>query len=181
MTDASREGQDIIDGVPGGFMSFGHVVRGLAGRSEIARSTAGSTESPIETIFGTAAREFLLGRYAGHPTTRYFHCLQHQEFDFDGPHVLLIPQYRWRRYRIDWVFKASLLEQPYAFVECDGAEFHSSAEDQERDRRKDAETQQAGIPLYRFTGSEIYRNARACAQLVFAGMERRYHEQNGAR
>jgi very-short-patch-repair endonuclease len=51
-------------------------------------------------------------------------------------------------------------------VECDGKEFHSSVEQQANDALKDAAALKAGIRLIRLTGSEINRDADACASLV---------------
>lgn len=53
-------------------------------------------------------------------------------------------------------------------VECDGHEFHEKTKEQAaRDKSRDRDLQAAGFPVYRFTGSEIWRDPVACAtQLV---------------
>ena len=51
-------------------------------------------------------------------------------------------------------------------VECDGAEFHGSAEQKARDRDRDAALRRAGLIVARFTGREIFRDAPACADEI---------------
>jgi very-short-patch-repair endonuclease len=71
-------------------------------------------------------------------------------------------------YRADFVI--GLVEHPEAqriVVECDGHDYHERTKDQARhDRQRDREMQAAGFKVFRFTGSEIYRDAIACAQEV---------------
>lgn len=51
-----------------------------------------------------------------------------------------------------------------AVVECDGHEFHERTKDQAaHDRSNDRAALQAGYPVLRFTGSEIWRNPWGCA------------------
>jgi hypothetical protein len=48
-------------------------------------------------------------------------------------------------------------------VECDGHDFHERTKEQaRRDRERDRALQDAGFVVYRFTGSELYRNAWEC-------------------
>jgi very-short-patch-repair endonuclease len=50
-------------------------------------------------------------------------------------------------------------------IECDGHEFHERTKEQaKRDRSRDRRLQDAGLTVYRFTGSEIYRNSFGCAR-----------------
>lgn len=52
-------------------------------------------------------------------------------------------------------------------IECDGHDFHERTKEQaSRDKRRDREILTAGFPVLRFTGSEIYRDAVACANQV---------------
>jgi very-short-patch-repair endonuclease len=52
-------------------------------------------------------------------------------------------------------------------VECDGHDFHERTKEQARkDRSRDRGGQLAGIPVFRFTGSELWRDALACAEQV---------------
>jgi very-short-patch-repair endonuclease len=51
-----------------------------------------------------------------------------------------------------------------AVVECDGHDFHERTKEQaRRDRSRDRRLQQAGHRVFRFTGSEIYRDPLGCA------------------
>jgi very-short-patch-repair endonuclease len=110
-------------------------------KAEIAARMARFTESPIEIMFGMAMMEFMEDDWA------------------------LIPQLWWGRYRIDWALERP--DKPWIFVECDGNEFHTKPEDVKRDRNRDIRIRRAGIKLFRFTGSEIYQNAKGCAMRVY--------------
>jgi very-short-patch-repair endonuclease len=110
-------------------------------KAEIAARMAKFTESPIEIMFGMAMMELM----------------------DDGWE--LMPQFKWRRYRIDWALQVP--NKKLIFIECDGNEFHTRPEDVARDRRRDVMIRRAGIALFRFTGSEIYQNAKRCALKVW--------------
>lgn len=101
-------------------------------------------ESPIEVQLGAELRAQAVDRF------------------------IIVPQFEWRCFRIDFAI-SSLDMEVLALVECDGAAFHSTAAQIANDRRKDKAAEAAGIPMYRFTGSEIFRNAKACAALVLWG------------
>lgn len=52
-------------------------------------------------------------------------------------------------------------------IECDGHEFHERTKEQAaRDRARDRALQEAGLTIFRFTGSEIYRDPFGCADQV---------------
>jgi very-short-patch-repair endonuclease len=77
----------------------------------------------------------------------------------------LKPQFCWGKWRID--FAILCRGQVIAFIECDGAKFHSSPEQIDNDRRKDAASQAEDIRMLRFTGSEIYRDPQSCAKSIW--------------
>lgn len=108
---------------------------------EVAARLAKFTESPIEIMLGMALMELIEDGWA------------------------LMPQYKWRGYRID--FALEVPDKPLIFLEADGSEFHTRPEHVARDRRRDQDIRRAGIKLFRFTGSEIYQNARGCALRVY--------------
>lgn len=55
-------------------------------------------------------------------------------------------------------------------VECDGHDFHEKTKEQAaRDKRRDRTLQALGYKVFRFTGSEVYKDAIACAKEVFTG------------
>lgn len=57
----------------------------------------------------------------------------------------------------------------FAVVECDGHDFHERTKEQaQRDRSRDRRLQDAGFRIFRFTGSELYRNPIGCAREVMA-------------
>jgi very-short-patch-repair endonuclease len=78
------------------------------------------------------------------------------------------------KYRADiivwrWEHMASetWLKTPPVIIECDGHDFHERTKEQaQRDKLRDRELQQEGYCVLRFTGSEIWRDAWACAQQV---------------
>ena len=100
------------------------------------------TESPIETMWGMAFMDLI-------------------EDDWS-----LIPQFKWRSYRIDWSIERPN-GKPLIFIECDGSEFHTRPDQIAKDRIRDIQIRRSGIKLFRFTGSEIYRNAQGCAVRVY--------------
>lgn len=58
-------------------------------------------------------------------------------------------------------------------VECDGHDFHERTKQQAaRDRSRDRVAQHDGLPIFRFTGSEIWNDPLGCADEVLAFMER---------
>lgn len=82
--------------------------------------------------------------------------------------IMIEPQFQWGKYRIDFRIAHSGLEMPI-FVECDGHDFHERTKEQaERDRSKDRAIQEAGIPILRFTGREIYRSPFGVANQILA-------------
>lgn len=101
-------------------------------------------ESPIEVHLGTK----LLLR------SRFDYCVS--------------PQFEWRGWRIDFAILKD--GNPVAFVECDGAAYHRTADRVKRDISKDAAARRAGIPMFRFTGSEIYEDATGCASRVWEAL-----------
>lgn len=97
------------------------------------------TESPIEKI--------LAGSILG--------WIEHH-----GAHASIETQAKIGAYRADILVFANGRR---LVVECDGAEFHGSAEQVERDKRRDRYCAARGWPVMRFTGSEIHRDPRGCA------------------
>jgi hypothetical protein len=80
-------------------------------------------------------------------------------------HMLVIPQYKWEGYRIDFCIE---VPGKRIFVECDGHDFHERTKEQaERDRSKDRAIQAAGIPILRFTGREIWRDPLGVLMEIF--------------
>ena len=113
-------------------------------------------ESPIEILIGAGL--ITMGRLAECPNAFVF-CLPEDETK-NPDKFLMMPQFPWGGFRIDWAFKVI---DKYIFIECDGHEFHERTKEQaERDRARDRAVQAAGIPILRFTGREIVRDSAAC-------------------
>jgi very-short-patch-repair endonuclease len=92
--------------------------------------------------------------------------------------ALVIPQFQWGKYRIDFALRLPKYRFRYLFVECDGHDFHERTKEQAaRDRSRDRDIQQAGYPVLRFTGSEIHRNAGECGQRIIDFVNDRYDDR----
>lgn len=130
----------------------------ISAQAGFAAELAKVTESPIETIFGVAAAKVLLEAYRDD----FRVCRAHDEHLYLDTRALMIPQYPFGRYRMDWAFRFRDRYQPLVFVECDGAEYHSTPEQVANDRAKDEAASAAGIMLLRFTGSDIVSARSHC-------------------
>jgi very-short-patch-repair endonuclease len=133
-------------------------------------------ESPIEVALGAA---ILVADMLEHENMRSGFVLSgvRELDDYRDDLALLIPQFPWEGYRIDFALRLPRYKFKYLFIECDGHEFHERTKKQaERDRSKDRLIQNAGIPILRFTGSEIYRDAGKCASEVLGFITDRYDD-----
>lgn len=124
-------------------------------------------ESPIEIMLGAAL--LFYDKFNGMPGVPL--ALAGQEEDWPPNCRLLIPQYRFAEYRIDWAFKDY---ENLTFIECDGHDFHERTKAQAaRDKRRDRDLQGGGHPVLRFTGSEIYKDPLYCAAQVSEFVDQR--------
>lgn len=125
-------------------------------------------ESPIEALFGAAfhfaanAPNWIVARanlvFLNDPLRSRKPLLPAQ--------WELVPQYKWESYRIDFAI-FSELSYP-VFVECDGHDFHERTKEQAaNDREKDRKVQSAGIPILRFTGSQLNQDPVGCGFEVY--------------
>ena len=129
-------------------------------------------ESPIELALAAALIK------AGRKLTEDQHLWMHakgttwsQDFPspvpFDG--YFLFPQSDVGRYRVDFfiVVEASG-KRHYIVVECDGHEFHEATKEQAaHDKKRDRWMTGQGIKVFRFTGSEIWKDPEACADQIY--------------
>ena len=123
------------------------------------------TESPIEVILGL--RLLVLLR-SGDGLNLAFNKwddigaqLLRDSLIYNATNLAIVPQFNIGRYRIDFVvvygIDGSLKK---VAIECDGHEFHERTKEQaRRDRSRDRFLQSQNIPVFRFTGSEIFGNA----------------------
>jgi very-short-patch-repair endonuclease len=98
-------------------------------------------ESPIERQFGTAAAA-VFGRVG----------------------LRVVPQYELSGYRYDFAIRHLRFERPLALIECDGKEFHSTAEQLDNDHKKHVAAGEIGIFVIRYSGAAIVRDAKDCAE-----------------
>jgi very-short-patch-repair endonuclease len=124
---------------------------------------AAETESPIETIFGA---QFAL---ALRPLCNDFGW-KFSVGTGDDDDLVLCPQFPLARFRYDFAVLAKWKAKPLVLIECDGKDFHSSADQQANDKLKDEAAANAGIRLIRFTGSEINGDVDACVKYALATM-----------
>ena len=73
-------------------------------------------------------------------------------------------------FKIDFVVMGS--GKSRLAIEIDGHEFHEKTKVQARnDRQRERAIMRAGHPVYRFTGSEVFANARSCVEEVVAYLD----------
>ncbi|MEZ0064017.1 hypothetical protein ABIF26_009579 [Bradyrhizobium elkanii] len=140
--------------------SIGDSVLSLIERLGHAREIGGNCDSPIEEILGAA----ILMQFdrAGQPLK----LCKMIDIKNAPDELVLVPQFAWGYYRSDWAIlnpgcSGALL------IECDGRDYHSTAEQRMHDWQKDANAHDRGYLTVRFTGSQINRNADSCARKIF--------------
>jgi very-short-patch-repair endonuclease len=133
-------------------------------------------ESPIEVALGSA---IIVADQLEAPPMRLglILCGAREIHSYREGLSLLIPQFPWDGYRIDFALRLPHYRFQYLFIECDGHDFHERTKEQAaRDRGKDRHFQNSGIPILRFTGSEIYKDAGSCAAEILAFIQERYDD-----
>ena len=125
-------------------------------------------ESPIERML--AAAFLIVNRVLG---SKVFAIIGTDGLPPEDAIIHVYPQYEWEGYRIDFYLETKILKQR-VFVECDGHAYHErTAEQAERDRRKDRLAQEQGIAILRFTGRELHRSPADCAQQIMTFLNNR--------
>ena len=79
--------------------------------------------------------------------------------------VLILPQHPIDKYTADFaIIVKDFSDRPLQIVvECDGHDFHEKTREQAKhDKKRDRDMLRLGWAVFRFTGSEIYRDVRAC-------------------
>jgi hypothetical protein len=89
--------------------------------------------------------------------------------------AFIVPQVSLMSYRVDFavfhmlvscIRRTGELKKKYSVlaIECDGHDYHERTKEQaDRDRKRDRCLLSANIPVMRFTGSQIWKDATACA------------------
>jgi very-short-patch-repair endonuclease len=81
----------------------------------------------------------------------------------------LCPQAPVLDYRVDFLLTHYIDHEPTfrIAIECDGHDFHERTKEQaKRDKSRDRALAAADITVFRFTGSEIFRDAEKCCEEV---------------
>jgi very-short-patch-repair endonuclease len=121
---------------------------------------AAETESPIETIFG-AQLTLALRPFCEEMGWKF-------SVGTEDDDIVLHPQFPLSRFRYDFAVRAKWKPAPLVLVECDGKEFHSSADQQANDAFKNEAASRARIRLIRFAGAEIHRDIDACVKYAMS-------------
>lgn len=137
----------------------------------------GRCESPIERMFALALQAVSESEYVG----EWFYVIGDGDLKEAEKHhssIAIEPQVVIDKYRVDFlirrygvIVKYNKETGPYLegfkkqiIVECDGHDFHERTKEQAaKDRSKDRKLQSLGYKIYRFTGSEIWRDPIKCA------------------
>lgn len=93
------------------------------------------------------------------------------------------PQVTIEKYRVDFLvrflrysWKEHRFDVEQAVVECDGHDYHEKTKEQaRRDKRRDRRMTAQGLKVYRFTGSEIWKDPMGCAHQVFELINKYHH------
>lgn len=142
-------------------VAFGEALVKAVDRVAASAMASTKADSPIETIFGAAV--LLYFRNSNKPLML---CVPAELEKAKPPGLLFVPQFKWSIYRSDWAIynpktSGALL------LECDGKDFHSSADQIAHDQKKDAAAHDRGYLSMRFSGSQIHREPDGCAKRVF--------------
>lgn len=91
------------------------------------------------------------------------HSLRDKEAPIKDAPVVIIPQFPFGRFRLDFAILCRGLGKPRILaVECDGRDFH----DPESDRLRDKQLEAFGIDVFRAPGSSIHNAVHDVADLV---------------
>lgn len=105
-----------------------------------------------------------------------------------GLEIITRTQHKIADYRVDFFIRTSGLKCPKCsagpfraevIVECDGHDFHERTKEQaSRDRSRDRMLQQMGYVVFRYTGSDIWKDVFGCAAETIEHMESTLEEQS---
>lgn len=127
-------------------------------------------QSPIEDHLMIALGDVSGWMVIRKPYWKFGHALDFAHRRLPRRYMLLVPQCRVARYRLDFAAfaKGDRSWIKVIGIECDGRQFHTSPQHVERDKKRDAEILRlTGVKVERFTGSEIKKSAELCAAFIF--------------
>lgn len=84
---------------------------------------------------------------------------------------VIVPQFRVGKYRVDFLvlLPGRYLDTTAFVIECDGHDFHEKTKAQAaKDKGRDRFLQAQGYHVFRFTGSEVYQDAKKCVDEICA-------------
>lgn len=93
------------------------------------------------------------------------------QLDYPANGVAIIPQAEIGAYRVDFLLVVGTFDGVLRLVvvECDGHDFHERTKAQaQHDKKRDRDLQKLGLPVLRFTGSEVWRDAKKCVADITA-------------
>lgn len=129
-----------------------------------------STQSPIEEML-LGALVWIDKDWGGMPEASLFSSPREQ-LKVGGPRdkieFFIAPQAEIAGYKADFLMWFTF-DRVFAGVaiECDGHAFHEKTKEQAaRDKKRDREILAAGFPVARFSGSEIFKSPKGCADQV---------------
>ena len=148
------------------------------------------TESPVEALFYyglvLSAVEQGINIKTGYKNKRPYHYFYRADAnctDSEGiPTVTIMPQSQIGEYRVDFLieYEQDIIEtddqgndkgvqfRSSIIVECDGHDFHEKTKAQaSKDKKRDRVLQSVGYRVFRFTGSDIYKDPISCAEEVY--------------
>jgi len=101
-----------------------------------------------------------------------------------GENVISIhAQHQIGSYRVDFLVTVTYVRPPHwsaqIIVECDGHDFHEKTKEQaSRDKKRERDLQAAGFSVFRFSGSDIWKDVCACALEVFEFLDGEISKQD---
>lgn len=150
---------------PGRGLTFSPQFAEVVAAANRQAAVAHLCESPIEIRLG-AMLVLVFETAFDDANLRFAVCSQAEQVNYGGRYLLLIPQYKWKRWRYDFAIRYSFDPKPLIFIECDGKEFHSTPEQRETDRKKNEEAARMQVHMCRFTGSQIFKDPVQCTREV---------------
>lgn len=131
-------------------------------------------ESPIEQMMFAALAWVdmpIFGSGGAMSELLMIHNVDEDAFLAQGqPFARLLLQHPLDKYRVDFLVRAAFHGRDptdLLVIECDGHDYHERTKQQaQRDRGRDRFMQASGLRVFRFTGSEIWRDPHACAEEV---------------
>lgn len=137
-------------------------------KKDDARYFIEKTESPIEAqLLVAIMRTFFWEQFW------FVDQEDGEEFGEVSDRICLVPQAKFDPYRIDIAIyhKHHDGREMALAIECDGHQFHEKTKEQAaKDKRRDRFMSKLGWTTLRFTGSEIYNDADACAYEILKMM-----------